>query len=168
MRLEEFFDYKNRLMKLCCDGDVVRLVTNNAEADVPNHDLPYTQIFPFEFVPDTVTDGKTFICFDVDIISVTKAQNQLLYYPALYVWIFTHKSLLRRADGRLTLDALASEIDRKLNGSRYYGMGTLNLESVRRFVPTTDYLGRMLTYTARDFNRVYEQGKIPSNRKRGV
>lgn len=49
MYLEEFYDYKNLLMKqLCSDPEIVRLVTGNPDADVPNHALPYTRVFPFE------------------------------------------------------------------------------------------------------------------------
>ena len=49
MDLEEFFDYKNLLMNdLCCNERVVKLVTGNELAAVPNHQLAYTQLFPYE------------------------------------------------------------------------------------------------------------------------
>lgn len=166
MVLEEFFDYKNLLMKeLCSNEAIVRLVTNNEEATVPNHDLPYTQIFPFEFVPETVDSAKTIICFDVDVVQVP---NKTFYMPVLYLWVFTHKSLLRLSDGGLLLDTLSQEIDRMLNGSRYFGMGELDLQSVLRFVPVLDYQGRVLSYSTRDWNRAPGNRSTPSNRKRGV
>ena len=96
MNLEELYDYKNRLMAdICKNGDIVRLVTGNPEAAVPNHALPYTQIYPYEMVPETVSVAKTFICFDVDIPDV---QNKTILTPVIYLWVFTHKSRLR-ADG---------------------------------------------------------------------
>lgn len=49
MELEEFYDYKNRLMsELCKNEEIVKLVTENEKASVPNHQLPYTQLFPYE------------------------------------------------------------------------------------------------------------------------
>lgn len=163
MYLKEFFDYKNLLMKeLCSNENIVRMVTNNEYAVVPNHGLPYTQIFPYEYVPETVDDAKTFICFDVDIVRVP---NKTFYMPVLYLWLFTHKSLLRQKDGGLLLDNVSQEIDQMLNGSKYFGMGDLNLESVTRFAPILDYQGRVLTYSTVDWNRPVGPRKSPTNRK---
>lgn len=162
MNLHEFFDYKNQLMKeLCKNRNIVKLVTDKQDAVVPNHTLAYSQIFPFEFIPDTVNDGQTFICFDVDIADVI---NKTFYMPVIYIWIFTHKSKLRLQGGGVRVDRICEEIDKVLNGSRYYGLGTLNLKSVGRFSPILDYQGRVLTYTAVDFNR---SGSKQAPSKRG-
>lgn len=165
MDLEEFFDYKNRLMKdLCSNAEIVKLVTGNDDADVPNHKLAYTQIYPFEFVPETESDARTFICYDMDILSVP---NKTYYLPVMYIWVFTHKSKLRLEQGGLLLDKLSSEITKMLNGNRFYGLGHLMLSSTQRFQPTIDFLGRTLVFQAADFNQMTAGGKVPSNRKRG-
>lgn len=166
MQLEEFYGYKNLLMKSLCENEqVVKLVTGNKKARVPNHGLPYSQIFPYEFVPDTVDEGKTFVCFDVDIVSVP---NKTYYTPVIYVWVFTHKSLLRMKDGNgCLLDQLCMSINEMINGSRYFGLGETKLDSVRRFAPIKDYLGRCMTYYTLDFNRAKDHNwNGPSNRKR--
>ena len=164
MYLDEFFDYKNELMKtLCCSPEIVHLVTDSRKAEVPNYDLAYNRIYPFEYVPDTADDGKTFICFDVDIAEV---MNKTFYLPILYVWVFTHKSKIHLDKGGVRTDELAVEINKVLNGSRYFGLGELDLYSVRRFSPITDYLGRVMTYAAKDFNRISPSKRPPSNRKR--
>ena len=166
MQLKEFYDYKNRLMMdLCCNKEVVQLMTGKSDPTVPNHDLPYTQIFPFEYIPETENDSRTFICCDVDIISV---QNKTYYVPVIYIWVFAHKSRQRLPKGGLTVDSIVSEIDTMLNGSRFYGLGELDLDSVRRFSPITDYFGKVMTYYAKDFNRKPMQRPIPGNRKTGV
>lgn len=166
MHLEELYDYKNKLVQdLCSNPDVVRLVTGNPEASVPNHDLPYTQIFPYEFVPETVDDGQTYICLEVDIPSVP---NRTFYLPVVYVWIFTHKSRMRvqtERGGGVLVDELSAVVDKMLNGSRYYGLGTLELDSAPHFKPVNDYLGRALIYAAKDFNRPKGRVNAPSNRK---
>lgn len=164
MQLDEFFDYKNKLMEtLCCNKDIVRLVTDSGKAPVPNYELEYTQIYPFEYIPDTVDDGRTFICFDVDIAQV---YDKTYYEPVLYLWVFSHKSKIRLREGGIRTDQLAVEINKELNGSRFFGLGELDLYSVGRFSPISDYQGRVMTYTAKDFNRVGISKRPPTNRKR--
>lgn len=162
MYLQEFFDYKNQFMKdICCNRNIVTLITDDENSRVPNHTLAYSQIYPYEFVPETVGVGQTFICFDVDII---KVDNKTFYTPVLYVWVFTHKSKLHLPSGGVRTDQLAAEIDNLINGSRFYGLGELELSSVGRFVPIVDYQGRELVYYAKDFNRTGSR-PAPTNRK---
>lgn len=162
MELDEFFDYKNRFMKdLCCNKEIVTLITDKENSKVPNHTLAYSQVYPYEVVPETVDNGQTFVCFDVDIAEVI---NKTFYAPVLYVWVFTHKSKMRLSSGGVRTDLLASKINKLLNGSRFYGLGELELRQVGRFSPITDYQGRVLTYYAKDFNR-NKSKQPPSNRK---
>lgn len=162
--LDELFDYKNQLMEaLCSNESVVKLVTDEDEPNVPNLDLPYTRIFPYEFVPETVDDAGTFICLDVDIDDVA---NKTYLYPVIYIWVFTHKSKMHLPTGGIRTDQLCVEIDRMLNGNRRFGLGTLELKNVGRFAPILDYQGRALVYAASDFNRPGVSRLPPANRKR--
>lgn len=165
MQLEDFFDYKNQLMKdLLTNESIVRLI----DADIPMEEatkLAYSHVFPCEYVPETVQDGKTFICFDVDIIGYEN--NKTFYVPVLYVWIFTHRSLLRLPEGGVRTDRLCSEICKTINGSMQYGLGELTLYSVKRFAPMTDYQGKRLEFHMREFSKQYNPNKyIPPNRKK--
>ena len=127
--------------------------------------LAYTRVFPYEYVPDTVQDGDTFVCFDVDI---TRVSDKTFLTPTLYIWVFTHKSRLRLPEGGVRPDRLCSEICRVINDSREYGLGELNLYACRRFAPMTDFQGKVMSFEARDFNRVYDGTRYtPENRKRG-
>lgn len=164
--LEEFYDYKNQLMDdLLRDEEVLRLLSDDYTPIEDPKSLVLTQVFPFEYIPETVEHGMTFICCDVDI---QKSINKTYLMPVLYVWEFTHKSKLILPEGGVRTDKLASEITKRLNGSRYYGLGELDLSSVRRFVPIDAYHGKVLTFNAVDFNRLSPTGMaVPSNRKRG-
>lgn len=164
MQLNEFFDYKNQLMEdLLTNPKIVRLLDDDF---VPTEDpgsLVYKQVFPMEFVPDTVEHGQTFICCDVDI---QRSLNKTYLLPTLYVWVFSHKSKLRLPEGGVRTDRLCAEIAETINGSRKYGLGELNLYSAKRFAPMTDYQGKVLTFQATDFNRLSPTGKpVPANRK---
>ena len=166
MQLQEFFDYKNQLMEdLLTNQKIVELVNGDISFDDADS-LVYMQVFPYEYVPDTVEHGNTFICIDVDI---QESVNKTFLLPTLYVWVFTHRSLLRLPNGGgVRTDKLCSEICNAINGSRMYGLGELNLYSVKRFAPMTDYQGKCMTFHAVDFNKQFNPQKpTPSNRKRG-
>lgn len=165
-QLDEFFDYKNQLMgDLMTDETVVRLMTDKPELVANPEKLIYEQAFPYEYVPETLEHGHTYVCCDVDI---RRVDNSTFLTPTLFVWVFTHKSKLRLEAGGVRTDALCSEICELLNGSRMYGLGELNLYSVKRFAPVGDFQGKVMTFIAKDFNRLSPTGKpVPSNRKRG-
>lgn len=164
MYLEEFYDYKNQLIgDLLTNPDIVRLLDDNCSATDNPKKLVYSQVFPFEYIPDTVEHGQTFICCDVDI---QKSVNKTFLQPVIYVWVFSHKSKLCLQEGGVRTDKICSEIAKTINGSRFYGLGELDLYSAKRFAPITDYQGKVLTFHAKEFNRTSPTGKpIPSNRK---
>lgn len=166
MQLEEFFDYKNQLVAdLLTNDKIVRLLTDDCTYINNPEILVYNQVFPYEYIPETIEHGQTFICCDVDI---QKSVNKTFLLPVLYVWVFTHKSKLRLPEGGVRTDKLASEISKTINGSRYYGLGELDLYSAKRFAPITDYQGKVLTFQATEFNRFTPTGKpVPANRKQG-
>lgn len=164
MQLEDFYDYKNRLMKdLLTNETIVHLINEEIKME-DAYELAYDQVFPAEFIPTTLHDGATFVCFDVDIEA---APSKTFLRPTLFVWVFVHKSRLRLPDGGgVRTDKLCSEICKTINGSRYYGLGELNLRSSKRFAPVTDYNGKCMTFVAKDINRFHDPTKpIPSNRK---
>lgn len=164
-QLDEFFDYKNKLMEdLLTNKDIVALINedvsfNNAAS------LRYTQVFPFEYIPETVEEGRTFVCFDVDI---QRSVDKTYLLPTIYIWVFTHKSKLRLPEGGVRTDKLCSKIAGVINGSRDYSLGELDLYSVKRFAPMTDFQGKLMTFNGKDFNRLHNPNKpIPVNRKKG-
>lgn len=166
MQLDELFDYKNQLMEdVLTRESIVNLLCKNGETADDAVSFAYTKVFPYENVPETVEYADTYICFDVDI---QKSQDKTFLLPVIYVWVFTHKSLLRLPEGGVRTDKLASEIAKALNGSRYYGLGELDLYAVKRFAPMTDYQGKVMTFHTREFNRRNPNtSPVPSNRKTG-
>lgn len=164
MQLEEFFDYKNQLMEdLLTNKEIVRLLDDNFTVIEEPQSLAYKQVHPYEYIPEVVDKGHTFICFDVDI---SKTMNKTFMQPVLYIWVFTHKSKMQTPNGGVRTDRLCSEIAKAINGSRYYGLGELEMYSVKRFCPTADYIGKVMMFQTQEFNRQSPTGKaIPSNRK---
>lgn len=164
MQLEEFFDYKNQLAKdLVTSEEIVKLLDENITMEEAGS-LIYKQIYPYEYVPETNQEATTYVCCDVDILGTGGTKTFLS--PVLYIWIFTHSSKLRLPEGGVRTDKLCSEICKKINGSREYGLGELELYAVKRFAPMTDYQGKCLIFHAKDFSKVYDPNRyIPANRK---
>ena len=165
MQLQDFFDYKNQLMQdLVTRESIVRLIDDDISME-DAESLIYTKIFPYEYLPEIVHDGNTYVCCEVDIQSVS---NKTYLIPTLYIWVFSHKSKLRLPEGGVRTDKLCSEICRAINGSRYYGLGELELHSVKRFAPMSNFNGKLMTFQAKEFNRQYDGKKpTPANRKIG-
>lgn len=165
MQLQDMTDYKDRLMRdLLSNEEIVRLLDpDRPEDDTDGLYLAYSQVFPFEYVPETAEYGKTYICFDVD---VQKSLNKTFLLPTLYIWVFTHKSKLRLKEGGVRTDRLCAEIASTINGSHYYGLGELDLFAVKRFAPATDFNGKVMTFDLVERNRRNPNTKeVPSNRK---
>lgn len=166
MQLEDIFDYKNQLMKdILTTEPIVHLIDEEAIMEHAD-ELAYENVMPFEYVGETLFDGRTFVMFDVDLQAVP---NKTFLIPTLYVWVFSHRSKLRLPDGGgVRTDKLCSEICKVINGSRFYGLGELKLSGMRRFAPVTDYNGKCMTFEMKEFNRQHNPNQvIPSNRKTG-
>lgn len=162
--LDEFFDYKNQLIDdLLTNEDITKLLSEDGLTTISSKELICSQVFPCEYVPDTVEHGQTFICCEVDIKEVI---NKTYLVPVLYVWVFTHKSKVFLPSGGIRTDKISSKIAELINGSRMYGLGELSLQSAKRFSPIANYQGRILTFIAKDFNRLPTMTKkAPTNRK---
>lgn len=163
MSLEAFYRYKTRLMEaFVTNPAIVKLLNEDIEITNAKR-LIYQQVYPYEYIPETVEFGQTFICVDVDIQSVT---NNLIMKPDIFIWVFTHKSLLRLPEGGVRVDQLCSEIDTALNGNRFFGMGELKLASCKRFAPTNDYQGKVMRFVADEINHDPDiKHRVPANRK---
>lgn len=168
MQLQDFYDYKNQLMEdLLTHREIVRLIDENVDID-DAASLAYNVVWPCEYIPDTAQEGKTYICFDVDVFEVEDSKNfgKTFLQPTIFIWVFTHRSKIRLPEGGLRTDKLISEICKVINGSMKYGMGELNLYAVKRFAPMTDYNGKVMAFHTKEFNRQYDPRKyIPANRK---
>ena len=166
MQLQELFDYKNRLMRdLLSNETIVKLIDESiTDVNTAYEKLAYKRIFPFDYIPETIEEAGTYVCFDVDI---QKSLNKTYLLPTIYIWLFSHKSVMRLPEGGVRTDALAFEISKAINGSRYYGLGELDLYSVKRYAPISDYQGKLMMFTANEFNRQSpSKHDIPANRKK--
>ena len=58
MQLQDFFDYKNKLMEDILTNDkIVHLINDKVSMKDAYDRLAYKQVFPYDYVPETVHPG---------------------------------------------------------------------------------------------------------------
>lgn len=166
MRLDEFFHYKNQVIDDILNSETIPPLIDDTEKYSNDYTkLVYTHIFPYEYVPETIQDGATYVCIEVDI---DKSFDKMVYQPVIYIYVFTHKSRLRLPGGGVRVDEICHEIDNVVDGSLFYGLGKLELDTVKRFAPMTDYQGHVMRYIAKDIKKYANHTqRVPINRKSG-
>lgn len=142
--LVELQKYKNSLALLLMENVKVMSLL-----EAPPGNVIYDRIFPFEYVPDKTDTDKSIIAMECVVPDVS---NDVIKTVDIYVYIIVHKGRMKVESGVRT-DALAAAIDRVLNGSRDFGFGRLQLESVDTFKPNEEFYGRVLVYTTKEVNR---------------
>ena len=149
--LEEFTEYKQTIMKaICTSPKIVELLKLDSDKDeITGKDMRYKRIFPYNYVPLTIENAQTFICFTVTAPNV---RDNLIAELRLTVYVFTHQDLMRTDEGMRT-DLLVSEIDKLLNGSTKYGLGKVTLKACDVMqVPSRGYSGLYSVYAVKDFS----------------
>lgn len=150
--LEEFTSYKQTLMEAICTSDAIfnLIKLENDPETIECKDLRYVRIYPYNYVPLTIENAQTFICFTVTAPNV---RNDVISELILTVFVFTHQDLMRTKNGMRT-DLLVSEIDKLLNGSTKYGLGKVSLKACDVMqVPVRGYSGLYSMYSVKDFNK---------------
>lgn len=109
-------------------------------------------MFPWEYVPDTQEETKSFVCVETEI---AESKTTASYSVYVYVFTFCNKKIMDIADTTMfgtRADLLAHYADSILNGSSNFGIGRLNLVDASIYKPNNSYYGRLLTYECPGFN----------------
>ena len=123
-----------------------------------------SNIRPFLFIPDTQTEVKHYICYQVAFDETPRYQDTLKYTNITFT-IFVHGN---DRDDKLTgiprHDLIASIIRERFNWSNIFGMQT-HLISSKESVTDNNYLVRTLVFQVVDTNGIYKttNGKTAVN-----
>ena len=114
-----------------------------------------SNIRPFLFIPDTQTEVKHYICYQVAFDETPRYQDTLKYTTITFT-IFVHGN--DRMD-KLTMiprhDLIASIIRERFNWSNIFGMQT-HLISSKESTTDNNYLVRTLVFQVVDTNGIYK------------
>jgi hypothetical protein len=158
-RLKELNTYERLVMKKLSENqrivDMILNTTHYNEADflhypIPNHDVKFTHIFPYNYVPDTQTDAQVFICYN---IFAPRVFNKTYKTIDLTFYVLAEQSLIV-LDDTTRLNAIAEEIDEMFNGTMEIGLNRMRLLSVEPPInPVGSYHGKVIRYTNEEWNR---------------
>lgn len=125
-----------------------------------------SNIRPFLFIPDTQTEVKHYICYQVSFDETPRYQDTLKYTTITFT-IFVHGN--DRMDKLTRIprhDLIASIIREKINWSNIFGMQT-RLISSRESTTDNDYIVRTLVFQLADTNGIvntkYSSGQTVIN-----
>lgn len=164
--LDEIVDFPDAIAKvLNQDKTIVGFLTNNPNVDIINDevDLIGTQIFNYNFIPDTATDSLSYITIDTVITNGKFDTTKMLN---IIITVISHKKNIKldpsifqgvagnRRDNLIRyIDLLVRNIQ-----SNTLGIGKLQFSSrTSPVVPTsigsTDYTAKQLIYEVPNFDR---------------
>lgn len=143
----EIGDFKIALIrKMINDENIVKLIDAPAdEVEYPD-DLIYSRIFPYNRVPDTEQEVKTYITVMVNATSLPK-RNDITRNLSIIVRVYSHKELMRVAGASSDrIDLLSGYVDKLINESTDFGIGYATLGSNTEHVLDSTHFFRELVF----------------------
>ena len=112
-----------------------------------------SNIRPYLFIPDTQTDVKHYICYQVMFNELPRYQNIQKYTEITFNIFVNGKDRTDKLTGIPRHDLIASIIREKFNWSNIFGMQT-HLISSKESVTDNNYLVRTLIFQITDVNSI--------------
>ena len=159
--LDELVEYPAKAINvLGTNQDIVSLITNIPNIDMSS-DIAYSvfsnNIFDYGYVDSTTNETAAYICVEAE---GTKAGSPTVMPLRLYVTIFWHKNYMKLAPEKFPgvvgnrRDNLVRCIDNLLNGTDFFGIGPLSLQSIVTRSAPIGFTARELTYAVPDYKKL--------------
>lgn len=152
MNSAEIACYKLTIIKaLVSDQEIISLIDSNGEFEYPD-DMIYERIFPFDRIPDTEQEAKTYITISVNVPSINK-KNDLVKDLIVTARAITHASLMKvKGQNGTRIDLLAARLDTILNERSDLGIGPVSLVSNCENALDKAHFYRELKFKTMDLN----------------
>lgn len=111
------------------------------------------RVFPYYYIPDTITTVTTYILIEIDIKSTSR--NNAYAYPIITFTVLCHQDDMRLKMAGVSAtraDYLAELIDNKYNGADGFGLGRLELRSNIAGSLNEKFRYRQIVFQGKDFN----------------
>jgi len=134
---------------------VCELVLNRTVLDVDDADMQdellNNNIFNFAFIPDTESEERTYITFE--LCGKAIGNTGLYKNISLYFFIFSHHNLIRdKSSGYLRTDLLDEQIQTLFNDNRDFGFGKMTCLSDDYLRVNNSHYGRQLVFKTKELN----------------
>lgn len=137
------------------DGDKLNIDKETGEllGEVDRYFGDNSNIRPYLFIPDTQTDVKHYICYQVMFDELPRYQNIQKYTEITFNIFVNGKDRTDKLTGIPRHDLIASIIREKFNWSNIFGMQT-HLIASKESVTDNNYLVRTLIFQITDVNSI--------------
>lgn len=145
------------LREIGTNKNIVALLTNNPNIDMESDEADSVfdkYLFDFVYIDSTTFNAEAYICVEAEM---QKLSSPTMQDFKLYCTVICHKEFMVLNPGLFPgvignrRDNLVRCVDSVLNGSTIYGIGTLNLKSVKTMPSPVGFTSRELTYEVSDF-----------------
>ena len=156
MNMKQFGDYRSIIMKKICQNQkIVDLLTNTEDSTATPDELVKTHVYPFEFIPGTTEEGKSYISMLFSIPMVDNGMTSLTCYLKIYIVTYTELAWAKDENGvnSLRYDLIAEELDKTLNGLIDTGFKVELVARKDGYQPMHNWHGTALTYEVQAWNR---------------
>lgn len=139
-----------------CVGLLVNKSFDSVEEDDMDDALE-NHIFDYQYVDKTTQEAGAYVWAEIE---VPRVDNRQIKSVRVYVTIACHGQVMRLDRNKFAgvignrRDNLVRYVDRLLNGSQVFGIGTLELRSALTLTSINNFTIRELTYEIPDFNIV--------------
>ena len=137
------------------DGDKLNIDKETGEllGEVDRYFGDNSNIRPYLFIPDTQTDVKHYVCYQVSFDELPRYSNIQKYTEITFNIFVNGKDRTDKLTGIPRHDLIASIIREKFNWSSIFGMQT-HLISSKESVTDNNYLVRTLIFQVLDLNGI--------------
>ena len=137
------------------DGDKLNIDEDTGEllGEVDRYFGDNSNIRPYLFIPDTQTDVKHYVCYQVAFDELPRYSNVQKYTEITFNIFVNGKDRTDKLTGIPRHDLIASIIREKFNWSNIFGMQT-HLISSKESVTDNNYLVRTLIFQITDVNSI--------------
>lgn len=159
-RSYEVIEYRKKIQKaLCTDPEILKLL-GESDTKYPEDTIPFHKVYPHEYIPETVTDTRRLINFDIR--ADLNNRNKTLKNLTIWFWVVCHQDVVPYfEDGRpfCWYDCAVCALDNLFTDTNPFGIGNLELISNVPYCPEKVFKGRQLTFTIFDFYNGARYGK---------
>jgi len=152
--------FKNKIIEqLQQDEEIVNALDINENED--SEDLAYVRLFPYYYIIPTQEDAKTYIFVEIGVEAVqdrfNALKNDIVYDKCtVYIYVVAHQNVMRMdsaGQSAVRIDYISQLINKKFNGQRIAGIGTLQrISNMPRSLNDT-YRSREMMFEVLDFNK---------------
>ena len=159
-RSYEIIEYRKAIEKeICKSHELIKLLGCEKE-EYPEDVIPYKYSFPHEYIPETVTETKKFINYEIS--AVIDPRNNTFKDITIYFFVVCHEEVINyKEKGRTYLwyDKVVCELDNIFCEKNVLGIGKTVLISNTPYCPQQKFKGRLLKFIVKDFNNGLKYGK---------